>query len=166
MKKIATFLLLFSLLSCDDGDFEIPSFQFSETLQSCGSYVLYRTNTAKNEALVLVLNTTVIKNQVSTTPITLAITPSNTQYRIFDGVIGTDYFCQTLPPTRPFVLKTWEGVAGTSSFIQIETTQNLNTNAELIGYKHRITLLNMRLQNGTDLITYQTYSFGTFLTSI
>jgi len=166
MKKYFVLLLLVIFSSCDNGDFEIPSFEFSETVQSCGQYVLYRTNATKTEALVLVLNTSVIKNQVSANPITLAISPENTQYRIFDGPIGATYFCQTLPPTLPQVIKNWQGIAGTNSFIQINTTTNNNTNGELIGYKHAISLVNMRLQNGDQTITYQNYIFGTFTTSL
>lgn len=166
MKKIVAFLFFIALTGCDNGDFEVPSFQFLETVNRCGEYVVHRTNTEKNEALILVLNTTVIKNQVTATPLQLPITPDNMQYRIFSGPISTTYFCQTLPPTEPSVLKNWTGVSGTNNFIQIETTENRNTTNELIGYKHKINLLNMRLQNGHESITYENFYFGTFITSL
>jgi len=166
MKKIIAFLFLIVITGCDNGDFEVPSFQFLETVNRCGEYVVHRTNTEKNEALILVLNTTVIKNQVTTTPLQLPITSENMQYRIFSGPINTTYFCQTLPPTEPSVLKNWTGVSGTNSLIQIETTENRNTTNELIGYKHKINLLNMRLQNGHESITYENFYFGTFIISL
>lgn len=166
MKKLIAFLLLISFSACDDGDFEVPSFDFNETINSCGEYVLYRTNSDRTEAFILVLSTSVIKDEVSTTPLKVYISATNTQYRIFNGAVGSDYFCQDVPPTEPIVTKNWEGVAGTNSYIEVETTENLNDDDELIGYKHNITLYNLRLQSGTDFITYEKYSFGVFTTSL
>ena len=166
MKKILTILAIVLLTSCDKGDFQIPSFQFEETLQVCGTYIVYRTNTEDTEALVLVLNSTVIKNEETTTPLKQYISASNVQYRIFDSAIGTDYFCQTLPPTTPTVIKNWTGVSGASNYIQVETTKYYNTSNVHIGYKHYITLHNMQLENNGDSITYESFEFGTFTTGL
>ncbi len=166
MKKIIVFLFLITIVSCDNGNFEVPSFQFLETVNRCGEYIVHRTNAEKNEALILVLNTTVIKNQTTTTPILLPISSENLQYRIFNGSINPTYFCQSLPPTEPTVLKNWIGVSGTENAIKIETSEHLNDANELIGYKHNINLINMRLQNGHESITYESFYFGTFITSL
>lgn len=166
MNKIFLLITLFVWSACDNGDFELPSFTFNETVNSCGEYILYRTNPDKTEVLLLVLNTSVIKNEVTTTSRKLAISPSNTQYRIFDGAVGNDYFCQTIPPVEPIVLKKWDGVTGSNSYIEVITTEKKdNTTQEVIGYNHNITLKNMRLENGADSITYETYYFGVFTTS-
>lgn len=166
MKKILTILAIVLLASCDKGDFEIPSFQFEETVQDCGTYIVYRTNSEDTEALVLVMNSTVIKSEETTTPLKLYISATNLQYRLFDGAIGTDYFCQTLPPITPTVIKNWTGVAGADNYIQVETTKYYNSSDVHIGYKHYITLHNMKLENGSDSIMYESFEFGTFTTGL
>lgn len=166
MQKI--FLLFVTIIgvSCDNGNFEIPSFTFTETINSCGTYVLHRTNIDKTEALILVLDTNVIKNSPTTAPRTLHITAENTQYRIFDGPIGANFFCQNIPPQFPITKKTWNGVAGNNSYISVNSNARLNSSNEIIGYKHVIYLNNMTLINGSDKFTYESYFFGEFFTEI
>jgi hypothetical protein len=167
MKKMFLFFITIISVSCDNGDFIIPSFTFSETVNSCGTYVVYRTNSDKTEALILQLNTTLIQNAVTTSsPRTLNITESNTQYRIFDGAIESNYFCQSVPPTSPNTIKTWTGITGTDSYIYVTTEKVFNANDVLTGYKHIINIHNLRLINGEETITYENYYFGVFITSI
>ena len=44
MKKLILLFLVFSLVSCNDGDFDIPAFEFTEAISSCGEYVLFKKN--------------------------------------------------------------------------------------------------------------------------
>lgn len=167
MKKIFLLFLTISMISCDNGDFEIPSFTFTDSINSCGTYVLHRANTDKTEALILVLDSSVIQNTETINPRILNITPENTQYRIFDGAIGSDFFCQSVPPQSPITKKMWNGVAGTDSYISVETSKKFSdTTNELIGYNHVIYIHNMTLKNGDDSFTYENYYFGVFFIAI
>jgi hypothetical protein len=56
MKKIiGLFLIFLFILSCNDGDFDVPSFDFDEqTVQNCGDLVLFKIN--ESEAIVFSIN--------------------------------------------------------------------------------------------------------------
>lgn len=166
MPKFVLILSLMLLVTCDDGNFEIPSFEFETNINSCGSFVLYRTNTSATEALVLTLSDAVILQEETTTPIEVAIDASNTQYRIFDTAVGNDYFCATVPPVEPIVLRNWEAVAGATNSISIETAAVYDTNNDLTGYEHTINLKNLVLESNGETLTYENYFFGSFTTSL
>jgi hypothetical protein len=156
MKKIVILFLAIVLNSCNDGNFEVPSFEFTETINSCGAYILYRTNTDKTEVLTLVLSSDEINTIVQTKPYSISsATPVN--YRIFDSAIGTDYFCQTIPPASPNVLKE---LSATSGEINITTTANADDNGVIVSYTYDITLTNLLFNDNTGKIFYETYPFG------
>jgi len=163
------FVLIFSLLTfiaCDDGDFEIPSFEFESNLNSCGTYVLYRTNAAATEAFIITLSDLEILQEETTTPIEVSIEESNTQYRIFDTAVSSDYFCADVPPIEPVVIRNWQAVAGVSNFISIETIAIYDINNELTGYEHTINLQNLVLESNGETLTYENYFFGSFTTNL
>ncbi len=166
MYKYISIFIIFTFLGCDDGSFEIPSFEFSDTVQTCGNYVIYRTNTDQTEAFIIQLSDTDIPNEVTSAPIEVPITNSNVQYRIFDGTVGADYFCADVPPVTPQVRKNWQGISGDDNKIIIETTEDTNLNGQLIGYKHQITLHNLVLENDGERQVYETYYFGSFTTAL
>ncbi len=166
MKKMFLFFITIISVSCDNGDFIIPSFTFNEAVNTCGTYVVYRTNSDKTEVLILQLDTNIIQNSLTTSDRKLNISATNTQYRIFDGALGSNYFCQAIPPTSPNTIKTWNGVAGTDSYIYVSSIAILDDKNKITGYKHTIKIHNLRLQNGADTITYEDYNFGVFSTSL
>lgn len=166
MRRIIYFILLLSFASCDDGDFEIPSFEFTDTVSHCGSFIVYRTSEIGTEALVLKLSDQNIAAEETDEPILVAISPQNVQYRIFDNPVAATYFCADLPPTEPIVIKNWIAVAGASNKISIETTAVTNDNNEITGYKHKIRLLNLVLENNGETMTFEDYYFGSFSINI
>ena len=55
MRQIFIFLIVLTTLSCDDGNVDIPEFDFSSvSIDNCGDLVLFKIN--ENEALIVKLN--------------------------------------------------------------------------------------------------------------
>ena len=152
MKKIITLFLAFSLFSCNDGNFDVPIFEFTDTVNSCGEYILYVANSDDTEVLVLTLNTTHINNELGDT--TYSISSSlEVNYRIFEDGIGTDYFCQAIPPITPIVVKELNAESGT---IHITTAETSN------GYSYTITISDLLFNDSDERILFETLNFGVF----
>jgi len=168
MKKITLLLLLVFSFSCDDGYFDAPAFDFSETVYDCdvvaNKYVLFRLATA--ESLIVTLTTQEIKNEVTVDPIEVDITIDNVIYRTFNAEISPSYFCQIIPPVEPRVVANWTGIEGSANYIIVETIEELDANNILIGYRHFISFENLKLRNGDNSIIYEEEIFGEFVTSL
>ena len=164
MKKIIFLLLAVTLLSCNDGDIDRPSFDFTTTVNVCDEYVAYRLgNTNSNEALILTLNSSDIPEEAGTST-GLGLSSSRTiTYRLFDATVSTSYFCSAIPPTEPTITKNWEATSGT---ITIETTALLDIDGVATGsLRHAITFINLVLTSGSDTISFDTFTFGSFDTT-
>lgn len=165
MQRLVTIFLFIGLVSCNDGDFEVPSFDFDETINKCGTYVLYRTNDSQTEAFILQLDLNAIPQEVGTNSI--AISATNCNYRIFDTEVSADYFCSDVPPVSPVVIRNWEAVAGANNEIQINTSALLDDDGITINaYEHQIVLYNLTLESNGEEIIYETYEFGSFSTAL
>lgn len=166
MKKILILFLILSLSSCNDGDFDVPSFNFSETVTSCGEYVLYVSNSSKTEILALSL----IKSHLGTVAgeksisVGTSVSASSIKvtYRILDAAISTDYFCQSIPPLTPSVSK--ELIAESGEVI-VKTTAVL-TGTKITSYKYDISFSDLLFFDGTERVFFQTFSFGTFTVKV
>ncbi|MCB0465142.1 MAG: hypothetical protein KDC78_05620 [Aequorivita sp.] len=125
MKKIL-FLFLTTILlhSCDDGDIIITTFNFDNAeLKSCGelgNYVFYKVNAEALESLSLKLAVTDSLYKTAGTK-TYSINGSTNfvNYRTYDGVLGNNYFCSSIPPTSPSVTKDYLASSGTAEFTTI-----------------------------------------------
>ncbi len=169
MKKLFTLILCFSVFfSCDDGDLDIPAFDFTDTVFNCelksGNYTLFRLGIA--EAIVVTLSDDVLKNEVTTEPIEVGITESNVIYRTFDDQISSTYFCEDIPPTTPTITSNWTGVSGASNLIIIETIEEFDSQNILIGYRHQITFQNLKVENGNKFLAFEEGVFGDFITEL
>jgi len=165
MRILLFILVLITITSCDDGDFDQLQFNFETTVNTCGSYVLYRTSSEKTEALIISLNETDIVQEVGVK--TIPISETNVIYRIFNESLGTDYFCATIPPISPTVLKEWKAVSGINNMINIDTTEIISeTDGSITGYKHNLVFTNLVLENEGVQEKYVTYSFGSFTTTL
>lgn len=156
MKKLLILFLAFTLNACSDGDFDVPAFEFTETVNKCGEYVLYITSTAKTEVLVLTLPKTAIDTipKVQAIPISATVTAT---YRIFDKAIGTTYFCQAIPPSEPKILKELKTDGGTINI----TTAEVLTDTIVTGYSHAITISKLSFNDGKERIYFDSFDFGT-----
>jgi len=131
MKKYLLFLLAISILSCDDGNIDIPEFDFSNaTINDCGDLVLFKIN--ENETLIIELNQdniddTFFTQERDNDSFSLTETGSQTiTYRTFDAKPTTSYFCQNIPPTSPSIINEWNG-SGTLNVTTIMTEDDEDT---------------------------------------
>ena len=156
MKKLIVLFLAFSLFSCNDGDFDVPVFEFTDTVNSCGEYILYVSNSDDTEVLVLSLNTTHIDNKLGDATYSISSSLEVT-YRIFEDGIGTDYFCQSIPPITPIVVKELTAESGT---INITTAETSN------GYTYTITISDLLFNDNEERILFETFDFGIFTVTL
>ena len=157
MKKLITLFIALSLFSCNDGDFDVPAFEFTSTIKDCGEYILYITNSNSTEVLALTLNTTQINTEIGEVSYAISsILEAN--YRIFEDGIGSDYFCQDIPPSTPKVLKELNAESG---FINIITEEVL-TDGVITGYNYTITLSELLFNDNDERIYFESLDFGVF----
>lgn len=157
MKKILTLFLIITLFSCNDGDLDVPSFDFEDTVNSCGEYVLYVENSSGTEVLAITLTngelgTTVGEESYDTSTSLLVV------YRIFDDEISSSYFCQDIPPTTPEVVSSLDAESAT---INIVTTEIIEDSV-VTGYSYEISISDLLFMDGDDRIYYESLDFGTF----
>lgn len=166
LSKVALTCFFF-LLSCDDGDFDIAGFEFEEKINVCGTYTLYRLSTeGQREALIVTLTSQQIRqDEELVIPVSVS---ENGLYtvtdRVFDDAVTSDYFCATVPPVEPKVVKDWRGVSG---LILVENRPVLDEDGETIdSWEHIIVLNDVVLESGDEkLIFNDTYLYGTFTSS-
>ncbi len=157
MKKLITFFIAFTLLSCNDGDFDVPSFEFSEDVNSCGETLLYRLSPDKTEVILLTLTSTQLGTTVGEKSYAVSST-LNVIYRIFDDAIDTNYFCQEIPPAAPLVLKELEADKGTI----IINTNAVIVNEIITGYTYEISISELLFLDNNERIFFDTFNFGAF----
>lgn len=157
MKKLITLFIAFTLFSCNDGDFDIPAFEFTTTVKSCGEYLLYITNTESTEVLMLSLTSTQLGSTEGekTYPISTAL---KVTYRIFDEKITDSYFCQEIPPASPIVLKE---LIATEGSIVINTIAIIKDTV-ITGYEYDISIKNLLFLDNKKRIYFESMPFGTF----
>ncbi len=125
-----SFFLAILLQSCNDGDIIITSFNFDDAdLENCGqsgNYVFYKINTEAQESLSLKLGVTSdLYLAEVTNSYTLDGTSNFVNYRSYNGAVGSNYFCSSIPPTSPLAIADYLAAAGTA---QLTTTFNYNDN--------------------------------------
>jgi hypothetical protein len=155
MKKLLILFLAFTLNACNDGDFDVPVFEFTEKVNVCGDYVLYIASTRSTEVLVLTLPPTALGTAPTVSlPVSATVTAT---YRIFDKGITATYFCQPVPPLEPKIIKELKADGGT---INIAATEIL-ANGVVTGYSYEITISNLNFNDGKERIYFETFNFGT-----
>ncbi|MGB3342791.1 MAG: hypothetical protein WBA61_02660 [Aequorivita sp.] len=163
MKKILALLLFLPFLqSCDDGDVIVTNFNFEDaTLQSCGdvgNYVFYKVNPKVFESLSLKLGTTdSIYNKEEIKTYQLNGSTNFVNYRMYDGPLGSDYFCSSIPPTSPRATADYKGNSGSV----VTTVKFVYENEKLAKKTLQITLKDLVLINGDEQIIIETLDMGT-----
>ena len=158
MKKIAFFGLLLFIISCNDGNFETPSFNFDDAaIENCGNLVVYKIN--ESEVLLLEINEDNTNDIYFKTPHeNKAYNLNNTiYYRTYTENVPPNYFCNAIPPSTPKLENEWIG-SGTLIINNTITDNNDGT----FTYIATFTINDMVLENGNgNSIIYDTYDFGT-----
>lgn len=161
MKKLVFFLVAFSLVSCNDGDYDVPAFDFETTVYSCDDTLLYIMNSDETEAFILEFDTDDLATEEGTETFSISTTYTAT-YRLFDDSIGDSYFCQAIPSSTPNVIDEIEAESGT---ITVVTTAD-ETDGEITGYTYDISISDLLLLDGTDRIFYESFDFGTYTVTL
>jgi len=167
MKKIVFLSLLCLFFACDDGDLQIETLDFDsvdpqscETTMAGEATVLFKIN--GDEALILELAASVLKNEVANDVETNVTADGNTKvtYRIFDGSLNNAYFCSAVPLTSPILTEEIQAQAGK---VIVTTTTEDNTT-----FTHNIRLSDITLLTDADTrITDLTINdFGVITTAI
>jgi hypothetical protein len=156
MKKLITLFIAFSLFSCNDGDFDVPVFEFTDTVNSCGEYVLHIANSNSTEVLALNLTATQINNTVGEKSYSIASPMVN--YRIFEEGIGSHYFCADIPPSTPKVVKELIAESGTINII----TTAIESNGSVTGYTYSISFSELLFNDNDERIFFESLNFGDF----
>ncbi|MAW94591.1 MULTISPECIES: hypothetical protein [unclassified Leeuwenhoekiella] len=139
MKKIGlVILLLVGMVSCDDGDLIVTSFDFSELpVRYCSTvdnnettatnYIFYKINPETNEALAFRFTTDIpILEEISEVDIDLGRSNSSfVSYRLFNDAVDSDYFCSDIPPAQPTVSEEYISAEGN---LRIVTQGDFNDN--------------------------------------
>jgi hypothetical protein len=162
MKKIFILILCINLWSCNDGDLDIPAFEFEEQVYGCdiknGTYTLFKMGVA--EAIIITLPSDVLREEVTTVPFEVLVTTSNVVYRTFSSKISASYFCNDIPPVVPTISSNWTGVPSATSKILIETVEDLDFSGTVTGYVHQITFENLKVESGSEYISFENAEFG------
>ena len=184
MKSISIIIplifLLFTLLfqSCDDGDIIVTTFNFENVaLKTCGdvgNYVFYKENSQEFESLSLRLGTTdSIYKTADTLIYDLASNINYVNYRSYNGPLGNNYFCSSIPPTSPTVEVDYLAVSGRAEIIVTFVEINpVNKESDKAGLNHsqqnrgtiqksvQVILKDVVLVSGDDQITQETLNMG------
>lgn len=170
MKQIVFFLALFLIFSCDDGDLQIETIDFSNaSVETCSEVttetkVFFKINT--EEALVLTLQSGLIENEETpeNEPRTATIGSSTTLvYRVFNNTVTKDYFCDDIPPVNPVVV---EEVSAKDGIVNVYT--EAVAEGTTTSYNHTITLSNLTFINseGERITDLNEIEFGTVTTQV
>ncbi len=110
------------LFSCNDGDIIVTDFNFDDPqLSWCGdnqSQVLYKiNNSGVNEAIAFRFDLTTANPQFflpeeGQITIPLNATTNQVVYRVFDGEVDRNYFCNEIPPVSPQVVREFKSTTG------------------------------------------------------
>ncbi|GAA4277964.1 hypothetical protein [Aquimarina mytili] len=124
MKKLFYFLFsILVLLSCDDGDIIITSFEFDDVdLQLCegakkNEFVFFKINQTINEAISYNFISETYSDTIAIeAPISIELNneTNNLIYRQFSTSISADYYCSNIPPSNITITEELVGTSGTS----------------------------------------------------
>ena len=161
-------LLLFLLISCDDGDLQIEiidfdsaSIDFCESSTDINSTFFFKLN--PTEALILDLQSGILQNEPSDGTIVSTV-PGQSQltYRTFSDNVTRNYFCDQVPPATPIVV---EEILAEGGEVLITTIQVAN---DTTMYEHTIELNGISLVNsqGERITNLNIDNFGTITTQV
>ena len=175
MKQILIILFLSIFFqACNDGDIIVNTFNFNDVpLKTCGdvgNYVFYKENTQAYESLSLRLGTSDSLYKTQGTKIyELADNTNYVNYRSYDGPLGNNYFCSSIPPTSPTVEVNYLAVSGRAEVIvtfEIEpapkpSNEGYLGNRAAIKKSVQVILKDLVLVSGDKQIIQETLDMGT-----
>jgi hypothetical protein len=130
MQRYLLIIIALALTSCNDGDIIVTSFDFEGLeINLCRTaqinqpedikYVFSKINPDTKEVLALefITDQPILSETTDGTPYTIQFNGSTAKitYRIFNGEITEDYFCNAIPPASPTVSEEYESAEGTAA---------------------------------------------------
>lgn len=169
-KALGLLFLVISIVSCDDGEIILKSFDFAnQPVQKCtDKEFLFKT---KNDELLLIrlsettFNTNFINEETLGTPREITLGGSNSViYRKYSSSVNSNVICDAVPPASPYVVKEWVASGGT---LLIETNAIFAIDGITVtGYTHNITFENISFVSGNESFSFTSYIFGDYVTSL
>lgn len=142
MKRLLALFTALSMFSCDDGDLTLERLNFDETAVEtpCGELLLFKIGESRQESLMIELSgesadifRSLPENGNSRT-YTINNSSVKALYRIFDGDVNRNYFCNDIPPISPLVIEEWYATGGRVEIVtSLEEDDNDNLPASLEG---------------------------------
>lgn len=127
-------------------------------LQGCsGNNLIFKYNISN--ALLLDIDPLLYKHQTVGTKTALINSNNKISYRVYNGGLNANFFCQSIPPTSPSLTEEWiaeDGVQDKSGILVVETSQQTPTT-----YKHIIKLRNVTFKKG--VLTYSPKPDGDYI---
>lgn len=129
MQRYLLIFVALAVTSCNDGDIIVTSFDFEGLdINLCRTaevnqpeeikYVFSKINPDTQEVLALefITDQPILSETTDGTPYTIQFNGSTAKitYRIFNGEITEDYFCNAIPPASPTVSEEYESAEGTA----------------------------------------------------
>ncbi|WP_299902835.1 hypothetical protein [uncultured Aquimarina sp.] len=140
MKKILSTFIFLIILSCDDGDIIVTSFEFDDVdLQLCeGSitdeFVFFKINTSVNEAIAYrFINDTYSQTSETENDIIIDLNTdpdNNLIYRQFNSAITADYYCSNIPDSSIGVTDELIGIGGQAVITNVIVSEDDNDGVE------------------------------------
>jgi len=139
VKKLFSFFILILLISCDDGDIIVTSFEFDDVdLQLCqgakpNEFVFFKINTTVNEAISYnFISATYSDIAVTESPISFDLKEDDNSlvYRQFNNTITTDYYCNNIPDSNIIVAEELISIEGEATITNEIVSEDDNDGLE------------------------------------
>jgi len=171
MKKILVLLIFVSLLnSCDDGNMQVESFDFSAAnTESCGigtaDFFIYKIT--GNEALIIKVNETIFENAVGKDSATIG-SNATLIYRLYDGPVSISTLCSSIPASNPKVIEEWTATGGKMDILTnaVKSTNETTGSTRITSFNHNITLTNVTFNTGNGEQRNSEIVFGSYSTNV
>jgi len=139
VKKLFSFFILTLLISCDDGDIIVTSFEFDDVaLQLCegakpNEFVFFKINTSVNEAISYNFISEIYSDiEVTASPISFDLKEDDNGlvYRQFSNAITADYYCNNIPDSNIVVTEELISIDGEATITNEIVSEDDNDEVE------------------------------------
>ncbi|WP_298538545.1 hypothetical protein [uncultured Aquimarina sp.] len=139
MKKLLYIFIFLGLISCDDGDIIVTSFEFDDVdLQLCegakpDEFVFFKINTSVNESISYnFIDATYSATTITENPIIINLDnlDNGLIYRKFNTAITSDYYCNNIPDSNIIVTEELLSVNGEATITNLIVSEDDNDGVE------------------------------------
>lgn len=171
MKKLLVLLIFISLLnSCDDGNMQVESFDFSAAKTeecSVGTTDFFIYKITGNEALIIKVSEELFENAIGKDSATIG-TNATVIYRLYDGPVSVNTLCSPIPASNPKVIEEWNATGGKVNIVTntVKTTNETTGSSRITSFNHNITLTDITFNTGNGEQRNSIIPFGVYNTKV